>query len=77
VENRKMKLGEQFVDPLLQDLIGHHVRPYLAALGRVSHKVELGLAPKSYECFTLSWQQRRRYSTKKDDHRDEKWRVHR
>ncbi len=42
-----MKLGEQFVDPLAKDLIGHHVRPYLLALSRVPHKVELGLAPKS------------------------------
>jgi len=42
-----MKLGEQFVDPLTQDLIGHHVRPYLPAFGKVSHKVELGLTPKS------------------------------
>jgi hypothetical protein len=30
-----MKQGEQFANPLAQDLIGHHVRPYLLALGRV------------------------------------------
>jgi hypothetical protein len=42
-----MKLGEQFTDPLAQDLIGHHVRPYLPALGRVLHEVEFGLPPKS------------------------------
>jgi hypothetical protein len=42
-----MKLGEQFVNPLVQDLIGHHVRPYLPALGKIPHKVELGLAPKN------------------------------
>jgi hypothetical protein len=42
-----MKLGEQFVNPLMQDLIKHHVRPYLPALVRVPHEVEVGLAPKS------------------------------
>jgi hypothetical protein len=42
-----MKLGEQFADPLVQDLIGQHVRPYLPALGRVPHEVKLGLAQKS------------------------------
>jgi len=42
-----MKLGEQFTDPLLQHLIEHHVRTYLPALGKVPHKVELGLAPKN------------------------------
>jgi hypothetical protein len=47
MENREMKLGEQFADPLAQDVIGNHVRPYLPALGRVSHEVELGLAPKN------------------------------
>jgi len=42
-----MKLGEQFTDPHLQDLIEHHVRPYLLALGRVLHELELGITPKS------------------------------
>jgi hypothetical protein len=42
-----MKLGEQFTNPLARDLIGYHVQPYLPTLGRVSHEVELGLAPKS------------------------------
>jgi hypothetical protein len=42
-----MKLGEQFADPLTHDLIGHHVQPYMPALGRVPHEVELGLTPKS------------------------------
>ncbi len=42
-----MKLGEQFTDPFAQDLIGHHVRPYLPTLGRVPHEIELGLAPKN------------------------------
>ncbi len=42
-----MKLGEQFADPLAQDLIGHHVQPYLPTFSRVPHEVELGLAPKS------------------------------
>ncbi len=45
--NREMKLGEQFVDPLLQDLIEHHVQPYLLAFGGVPHEVELGLTPKN------------------------------
>ncbi len=42
-----MKMGEQFTDPLAQDLIRHHVRPYVLALGRVLHEVELGLTPKN------------------------------
>jgi len=42
-----MKLGEQFTKPLVQDLIGHRVGPYLPAPGRVPHEVELGLTPKS------------------------------
>ncbi len=42
-----MKLGKQFDEPLAQDLIGHHVRPYLPALSRVLHEVDLGLTPKS------------------------------
>ncbi len=42
-----MKLGEQFANPFAQDLIGHHVRPYVPAFGRVSHEVEFRLAPKS------------------------------
>ncbi len=42
-----MKLGKQFADPLVHDVIGNHVRPYMPALGRVLHEVELGLAPKS------------------------------
>jgi hypothetical protein len=54
-----MKHGEQFVEPLAHDLIGRHVRPYMLALGRVLHEVELGLTPKSLKCSTLSWQQRR------------------
>ncbi len=48
-----MKLGEQFANPFTQDLIRNHVRLYLPAFGRVLHKVELGLTPKSYECSTL------------------------
>jgi len=63
VENQEMKLGKQFVDPLSQDLIGHHVRPYLQTLGRVLHETELSLAPKSEDCFVLYWQQRQRYTT--------------
>ncbi len=63
-----MKLGEQFVNPLVQDLIGHHVRPYLPALGRVPHEVKRGLARKNYECFVLFWQQCQRYTTKKCNH---------
>jgi hypothetical protein len=47
VENREMKLGEQFTDPLTQDLIKHHVQPYLPTLGKISHEVKLGLTPKS------------------------------
>ncbi len=47
MENREMKLGEQFANPLAQNLIGHHVGPYLPTLGRVPHEIELGLAPKS------------------------------
>jgi hypothetical protein len=47
VENPEMKLGEQFANPFVQDLIGHHVRPYLPAFGRVPHEVELGLTPKN------------------------------
>jgi hypothetical protein len=58
-----MKLGKQFVDPLLQDLIGHHVRPYLQTLGRVLHETELSLTPKSEDCFVLYWQQRQQYTT--------------
>jgi hypothetical protein len=42
-----MKLGEQFANPFAHDLIGHHVRPYVPAIGRVSHEVELGLAQKN------------------------------
>jgi hypothetical protein len=42
-----MKLGEQFADPLVQDLIEHHVQPYMPTLGKIPHEVELGLAPKS------------------------------
>ncbi len=67
-----MKLREQFVNPLAQDLIRHHVRPYLLALGRVLHEVELGLARKNKECYVLSWQQRQRYTVEKGDHRDAK-----
>jgi hypothetical protein len=68
MKNHEMKLGEQFVDPFAQDLIKHHVQPYLLAFNRVLYEVELGLTPRSKKCFVMYWQQHPRYTAEKGDH---------